>query len=103
MLTSGEPVAWNLVDGIHDAPERSERTVWVGGEPHEVGPIRFAADLSSVGGLRFTPEATRTRRENLVLMSSDYEQPFGTFAGELEGAGSLREGWGVMERHDVRW
>ena len=45
-LVSGEPVAWNLVDGIHDAPEASERTVWVAGEPHEVGPVAFADDLS---------------------------------------------------------
>ena len=102
-LASGEPVAWNLVDGIHDAPEASERTVWVAGEPREVPPVRFADDLSSVAGLRFTPEATRARRENLVLLRSDYEQPFGIFSGELPGAGPLAEGWGVMERHDVLW
>jgi Protein of unknown function (DUF2804) len=100
---SGEPVAWNLVAGIHDAPEASERTVWVGGEPREVGPAAFADDLSAVGGLRFAAEAVRSRRENFLLVSSDYVQPFGTFAGELPGAGALREGWGVMERHDVRW
>jgi len=102
-LTSGEPVAWNLVDGIHDAPEASERTVWIAGEPREVGLVRFSDDLSSVDGLRFTPEAVRTRRENLVLLRSDYEQPFGAFAGDLPGAGPLAEGWGVMERHDVLW
>jgi hypothetical protein len=34
---------------------------------------------------------------------SDYEQPFGTFTGELPVAGPLREGWGVMERHEVSW
>jgi hypothetical protein len=45
----------------------------------------------------------RARRENLLVVRSDYEQPFGTFAGELAVAGPLREGWGVMERHDVRW
>jgi hypothetical protein len=100
---SGEPVAWNLVDGIHDAPEASERTVWVAGEPDEVGPVAFADDLSAVGSLRFAAEAVRARRESLLIMSSDYEQPFGTFAGELPRAGPLREGWGVMERHDVRW
>jgi len=103
VAASGEPVAWNLVEGIHDAPEASERTVWVAGEPHEVGPVEFADDLSAVGGLRFSAEATRARRENLLLVRSDYEQPFGTFTGELPGAGPLREGWGVMERHDVRW
>jgi Protein of unknown function (DUF2804) len=102
-LASGEAVAWNLVDGIHDAETGSERAVWIDGEPHEVPPVRFAADLSAVAGLRFTAEATRARRENLVLIRSDYEQPFGAFAGELPGAGELREGWGVMERHDAYW
>ena len=102
-LASGEPVAWNLVDGIHDSATGSERAVWVAGEPREVPPVTFAGDLSRVDGLRFAAEATRARRENLVLLSSDYEQPFGTFSGELPGAGELREGWGVMERHDVRW
>ncbi len=33
----GEAVAWNLVEGVHDAAEASERTVWVDGEPREVG------------------------------------------------------------------
>jgi uncharacterized protein DUF2804 len=100
---SGTPVAWNLVDGIHDAPEASERTVWTAGEPREVAPVAFAPDLSAVGGLRFAAEAVRSRRDRLVLISSDYEQPFGSFTGELPGAGPLREGWGVMERHEARW
>lgn len=99
---SGAPVAWNLVDGIHDAPAASERTVWVDGEPHEVEPLPFSS-LSGVGGLRFEAEAVRARREQLVLVRSDYEQPFGSFSGALPVAGPLREGWGVMERHDVRW
>jgi hypothetical protein len=103
IAASGAPVAWNLVDGIHDDPAASERTVWVAGEPHEVGPVAFARDLSTVGGLRFSPEAVRARRENLLVVRSDYEQPFGAFAGELPAAGALREGWGVMERHEVYW
>jgi len=100
---SGEPVAWNLVSGLHDAPEASERTVWFAGEPREVPSQAFAADLSAVGGLRFAREAVRSARENLLLLRSDYEQPFGTFSGELPTAGPLREGWGVMERHEVSW
>ena len=102
VLESGEPVAWNLVDGVHDAPSGSERTLWVAGEPRELPPQRFDG-LAGVGGLRFSAEATRARRERYVLMSSDYEQPFGTFSGELPEAGALREGFGVMERHAVRW
>jgi hypothetical protein len=109
VAASGAEVAWNLVTGVHDAPRGgSERSVWVDGEAHEVGPVTFAPDLSSVafaegGELRFTAEATRARRERLVVFSSLYEQPFGTFTGTLPGAGPLRRGWGVMERHDVRW
>ena len=105
--TDGRAVAWNLVTGIHDAPEASERTVWVQGEPHEVAPVRFTA-LNSIafgegGALRFSAEATRAQEENLLLFASSYEQPFGTFTGTLPGVGELREGYGVMERHDVRW
>lgn len=107
VATDGRAVAWNLVTGIHDAPEASERTVWVEGEPHEVAAVRFAG-LDSIaftqgGSLRFTREATRAQEDNLLLFASSYEQPFGTFAGTLPGVGALREGYGVMERHDVRW
>ena len=38
----------NLVDGVHDPPHDSERTVWIAGRPAEVDPVRFADDLSSV-------------------------------------------------------
>lgn len=104
---SGAPVAWNLVAGIHDGEAASERTVWLGGEPHEVGPVRFdaldAIAFAEGGRLGFTAEATRARDENLGLFASSYEQPFGSFSGTLPHAGALREGLGVMERHDVRW
>jgi Protein of unknown function (DUF2804) len=100
--TAGVPVTWNLVTGLHDAEEASERTVWVGGEPHHVAPQAFADDLSSVGGLHFTTEATRKHRENRLIVASDYEQPFGAFAGELPVAGEIT-GYGVMERHAARW
>ncbi len=63
------------------------------------GGVAFAEG----GALSFTGEATRARRENLLLFASDYEQPFGTFTGELPGAGPLREGLGVMERHTAKW
>jgi hypothetical protein len=102
VLDSGEAVAWNLVDGVHDSPSASERTVWVAGEPREVGPVAFDG-LRGVGGLRFAPTAVRARRDNLLVIASDYEAPFGVFSGSVPGAGPLREGWGVMERHEARW
>jgi hypothetical protein len=106
--TDGRAVAWNLVTGIHDAPHDSERTVWVDGVPQEVGPVTFAADLSSVtfpegGGLDFTEWSAREEHMNVLLMRSDYRQPFGTFTGTLPGGIELAEGYGVMETHDVRW
>jgi hypothetical protein len=99
----GRDVAWNLVSGVNDPPRLSERTVWLGGVPHEPGPCTFADDLSSVDGLRFHPEAVRERRDNLVVVRSSYRQPFGTFSGELPEAIALAEGYGVMERHDAWW
>jgi Protein of unknown function (DUF2804) len=99
----GQPVAWNLVSGVNDPARDSERTVWVAGESHEPPQSAFAPDLSSVDGLRFSAEATRERRDNLLLVRSSYRQPFGTFSGELPGGIELAEGYGVMEDHDVWW
>jgi hypothetical protein len=104
----GRSLAWNLVAGVNDPPEESERTVWIDGEPSEPGPVQFADDLTAIrfpdgGTLDFRPEAARERRENLVLLRSSYRQPFGSFKGELVDGIELAEGYGVMEEHDVRW
>jgi hypothetical protein len=100
---SGAGVAWNLVTGVHDAPEASERTVWVDGESREVGPVEFARNLSGVGDLDFKEWSAREDHTNLLLFRSDYRQPFGTFGGRLPDGTVLAEGYGVMEEHDVRW
>jgi hypothetical protein len=99
----GRALAWNLVTGVHDATEASERTVWVDGKPEEVGPVEFAADLSSVGELAFKEWASRADNTNALLLKSKYRQPFGTFSGRLPNGVELREGYGVMESHDVHW
>jgi hypothetical protein len=99
----GRALAWNLVDGVHDAPTGSERTVWVDGEPRELPPQEFAADLSSVGGLRFREWSARESSLDLILMRNRYRQPFGEFSGTLPGGLTLAEGFGVMEEHDVLW
>ena len=99
----GRSVGWNLVAGIHDGLDASERTLWLDGEPHEVGPVDFADDLSAVDGLRFREWCAREENVNRLLFRSRYRQPFGSFSGELPGGPPLAEGHGVMEQHDVRW
>jgi len=113
LADDGRTLAWNLVAGINDPPRDSERTVWIAGAPHEAGPAaRFTDDLAAVStadgvDLAFAAEAVRERSENLLLVRSDYRQPFGTFAGVLPGTRgerlTLAEGWGVMERHTAVW
>ena len=104
----GTPIAFNLVAGVNDPPTGSERAVWIAGEPHEVAPVSFAADLSVISAadgsqLRFEPTAERARRENLLLISSDYRGPFGVFSGTLPGGIELAHGLGVAEHHRARW
>jgi hypothetical protein len=99
----GRVVAWNLVDGVHDSPEASERTVWVDGEPHEVEPQPFAPDLSRVGDLAFERWSAREHSMSLGLVRSRYVQPFGSFRGKLPGGLELASGYGVMEDHEVSW
>ena len=104
----GRSVAWNLVDGIHDGEDASERTVWLDGVPHEVARVRFAAGLDEIRwadgkALRFEQQAERRHDDNLLVVRSTYRQPFGRFTGSLPGEIELAEGWGVMERHDARW
>jgi hypothetical protein len=108
VASDGTPLAWNLVTGINDPPVGSERAVWVDGVPHEVAPVEFDAGLRTIRGsdgseLRFSAEAERSRRDNLLLVSSEYRAPFGTFAGTLPGGIELAEGRGVMEYHRARW
>jgi hypothetical protein len=106
VAADGRPVAWNLVTGVHDAPEASERTLWVGDEAVELTPVTFAADLSRIQGsdvaLEFSEWSAREDNTNALVLRSRYRQPFGTFSGSLAGV-ELREGYGVMESHDVHW
>ena len=105
--TDGREIGWNLVEGVNDPPERSERAIWVDGQPFEPGPSTFKG-LEAVGfedgsGLEFTPEAERSRVEKRGPISYTYRQPFGTFTGTLPGGIELAEGLGVMEHHDAHW
>jgi hypothetical protein len=104
----GVPVAWNLVEGVNDPAQGSERAVWQDGVPAEAPPVRFATDLSSIrcedgSELSFTAAAERSRHDNFLLLASDYRAPFGSFAGTLPGGVELARGRGVMEHHRARW
>lgn len=99
----GRALAWNLVDGVHDAPVDSERTLWVDGKPTELPPAEFASDLSRVGRLEFSEWSAREDQTNALLLRSSYRQPFGTFRGRFENGVELAAGYGVMEHHDVWW
>ena len=106
-LEDGRSLGWNLVTGVHDSPENSERTVWVDADPFEVAAVEFsgleAIRFGSGERLEFEAWAERRDRTNLLLMRSYYRQPFGTFSGALPGGLRLAEGYGVMEEHDVYW
>lgn len=102
----GRALAWNLVEGINDPAERSERAIWIDGEPSEPAPVRFdgveAVELAGGERLAFASESERARNENFLLIQSRYRHRFGAFSGSLGGT-ELASGLGVMEQHDAVW
>jgi hypothetical protein len=102
----GRPVAWNLVEGINDPAEHSERAIWVEGAPFEPAPVAFrgmdAIEFADGPPLDFASESAHARDENFLLFSSRYRHRFGSFSGALAGL-QLAEGLGVMEEHDAVW
>jgi hypothetical protein len=106
--SAGVALAWNLVAGVNDPPSGSERAVWVAGEPQETPPVSFTTDLSRIWSddgseLHFHAEAERSRKQNLLVVKSDYRAPFGTFSGALPGGIPLAHGLGVVEHHRALW
>lgn len=108
VAADGRAVGWNLVEGVNDPPEHSERAIWVEGEgePREPGPVRFdGLEAIGFGGgerLAFSAEAERSKSENRLIVKYGYRQPFGTFTGSLDGI-ELASGIGVMEHQDAVW
>jgi len=103
----GRSIGWNLVSGINDPAERSERAIWVDGEPMEPGPVRFE-DLEAISfddgsRLDFAGECERRREESRLLVRYSYRQPLGAFSGSLPAGIELAAGLGVMEHHDAHW
>ncbi len=106
-LRDGRSVGWNLVEGVNDPPERSERAVWIDGEPFEPAPVSFenldAIAFEDGARLDFAAESERRAHQNLGPVRYSYRQPFGTFRGTLAGGLELEHGLGVMEHHDALW
>jgi hypothetical protein len=103
----GRSIGWNLVSGINDPPQSSERAIWVDGEPVEPGPVQFQAldtiHFEDESRLDFTAETQRKDHQGIpLLVSSDYEARFGPFKGRVSGL-QLETGLGVMEAHDAVW
>jgi hypothetical protein len=101
----GRDLAWNLVEGVNDPRQGSERAIWVDGEPLEPPPVQFGPDeieLSGGESLRFGGESEHVHNENYLLIRSNYRHRFGAFSGALGGL-KLAEGLGVMEEHDALW
>jgi Domain of unknown function (DUF2804), C-terminal len=102
----GHDLAWNLVEGINDPPQCSERAIWVDGEPTEPPPVRFhgldGIEQKRGKSLDFTSEAEHVRDDNYLLIRSRYRHRFGSFSGALGGL-ELERGLGVMEEHDAHW
>ncbi|MGV1048249.1 MAG: DUF2804 domain-containing protein [Solirubrobacterales bacterium] len=104
--SDGRPLAWNLVAGVNDPAAKSERAIWLDGEPSEPPPVRFdgaaAIELADGGRLAFASESAHARDENYLLFRSRYRHELGSFSGSLGGI-ELARGLGVMEEHDAVW
>lgn len=106
VTTDGREVGWNLVSGINDPPQNSERSIWVDGVPSEPAPVQFQG-LEAIaldgGRLAFSAICERNKQEKRAFIEYSYRQPFGTFIGTLPGGLELAQGFGVMEHHDAHW
>ncbi len=102
----GRAVGWNLVAGLNDPEQGSERAIWVDGvATAEPPPASFdGLDAIDVGGARLEFSAeTERRSEQGRPFAYSYRQPFGTFTGSLPGGLELATGLGVMEHHEADW
>ena len=102
----GRAVGWNLVAGLNDPEQGSERAIWVDGvAAPEPPPASFdGLEAVAVGDARLEFSAeTERRSEQGRPFAYSYRQPFGTFTGSLPGGLELASGLGVMEHHEADW
>ena len=109
---NGRPVAFNFSEGFVQG--EGENAVWTDGEPRPAGKISFTFDGTSPASpwhirsedgrvdLVFHPEGYRAQTIDLMVISSRYVQPFGTFSGRLHDV-EVHSLPGVAEDHTARW
>lgn len=119
LTVSGQPVGFNLARGVHDDVHGrfNENALWLDGAPSALPAVTFTAgagttpwSIHSEDGavdLVFEPRGERAEDVNLLLVSSRYRQPFGTFTGRVRDARGREvrlEGVpGVTEDHHAVW
>jgi hypothetical protein len=101
-------VAFNVITGMFDSPQNSERAILTATTAEEVGPVVFSDDLSTVtfaegGSLSFQQEALIEQHSNYLLIRDDYFHAFGKYSGTLPGGIKLREAFGVRENQNALW
>jgi hypothetical protein len=117
-LADGRVFGLNLVDPIYH--ERyNENAMWVGGEMVKLGRAYFEYSkdrleapwqVYTAGGevrLSFAPRGVFEEHFNAGVLRSDFNQPYGSFTGEIRGADgatiTLDNCPGVVEDNRVIW
>ena len=106
--TDGRSVGWNLVSGINDPPERSERAIWIDGEPFEPGPVEFegseAIAFDDGSRLEFGGECERAQAGEPAHRPLHLPPALRHASrARCPAASTLERGLGVMEHHDAHW
>lgn len=110
----GRRIGWNVSTGMNEI--EGEDVVWLDGVPHRLEDVVLQPTADDTRGrwgltaggmdLVLEPSGVRAAREQLVIASSHYVQPYGVWAGTVVApdATSLEvRGHGVAEDHRVRW
>ncbi|MEN9865193.1 MAG: hypothetical protein RL748_783 [Pseudomonadota bacterium] len=110
-------VGFNLQDGYFGT---HENVLWLDGKLYALGKAHFDFDLSNpilpwhittddgLLDLHFQPQGMRQQNKNLLVASSRYVQPIGTFCGWVKthaqgAAHRIDDLVGVTENHHSRW
>ena len=97
-IADGRAVTWNFVAGIHDAPRRQRahrmgrRSGATRSDPSRFRLISTGSRSRTAATCASAAEAVRSRRDNFLVMASDYTQPFGTANRTLPGGVDSRRG-----------